>query len=688
MAKIQATIGLKDSENNLMLNKSSIVSMSSLTQLNVDPQNIYYGVVSNTGNIEILDKDSQIKTMVENEKLDNSNSNIKLIVNNQNIQLHKSVNSNYKDNILNIELSDTIKDFSKITISDVSTLTFEKINGKELLTNVIFKYTKPKFQPTISSIGSSIVVDYGLEEFISSLDYLEQFKFNLINGSEIEGKSLEEVLNYFCQATQTNIIQMKNGDIGVALARPIYSVNLIKIPKKYIITNGETSLFLNNKYKRVTVESLDNYTGNYKEFVFSGTGLDETKYTEENTFKFGKNPFVNWHSGVKLAINHPLHEYLGKTVLYDYTNGIRTKEIEIFCSDLYYYGDPTTKAKNWEKGDVLEVGDIIAIENETYLNGDIIKWKVTGREFVFNGYPKLKLYLQECFWVNNLDNFVSGLYQNRKMVYTWKQLVDLGLVEVNGTTLVDVSEDLEGDLVVSNEIITIGANCFAWCEKLNSVELLDNTRNILSAAFAHCTSLKGLFLPKTMVGIGDYSIYKTFDDCPNLTIYTAHTNLFDYSKVSFTNTHNCSAQIVNNSIKMIPTGSDPYTTIATINVPAGNYYYSVSSNHPLEIYIGTNGVAGDNYNNKAIMNFKQTNEGNLSFRIDGQSNGAVSSQIFADISIVNMESYGSADKSVIGFGKFWNCYNSQNNETFKFCPVEYNFSRTTYEIRFGITNNQ
>lgn len=701
MADIKLEIGLKNNENSLLVNKSMINSVNSMTQLNTDPSTIFYGIVGNTGSVEILDRESKIKTMIENEEIDSSNSPIKIFANGKQVQWHKSTSSEYKDKVLNIELGDNLNDFSQITVNFQKVMRPDNTNkfwlspmfiyGDELL-NLIFERTSPKITPTFVNVGNPIIIDYGngILKPIYPLDYLNNFAFVRISYDAVNGKSLEELLNWFCQATQTNIIQMENGNIGISIARPIYSSNVIYIPKKYLITNGQTSLFLKNKYERVFVNKMNN-NDEYEKDQYLSIGAEEYNYSNKNTYTFEENPFVSVDSGFGKG-NSAMHlsKYIGKNIIYDYNNGSKTKNIEIFCSDLYYYNSEN-KAKHWNRGDIVNVGDIIAIENENYLNGEIIKWKVTGREFIYDGYPSVKLELQECFKVSNFEDFSAGLYQNGRMVYSWNYLEQNGLVELkvfeNGyVRLEKVSTDLEGDLIVSNKIKGTGNNCFSNCTKLIGVEFLEGTESLGRYAFSNCTSLERVFLPESLNDIMEYDWGSTFIGCSKLTIYTAHNNYFDINKISFSDIHNCKVELVDNGIRMTASGTDPYCSIAQITLPAGTYYFTASSNfaHELYVYDGTQWISKireSDLENKTYLEFTLTSQQTVTLRLDGAQNGISNVQTFADISLIK-----TTDERY--FRKFWNChyYNTDNslNEIYKFCPVVYNYSQVNYEEKFGI----
>lgn len=97
-------------------------------------------------------------------------------------------------------------------------------------------------------------------------------------------------------------------------------------------------------------------------------------------------------------ISTPIYEEIANNILSDYSTGIANATIDIFCTDLYY--SDNTLAKDWDKGEIINVGDIIYFDNDTYANGSQRYWRVTGRTFKYSGAPTLRLELQECKKIN------------------------------------------------------------------------------------------------------------------------------------------------------------------------------------------------------------------------------------------------------------------------------------------------
>ena len=95
-----------------------------------------------------------------------------------------------------------------------------------------------------------------------------------------------------------------------------------------------------------------------------------------------------------------IFEHMAENVLSDYKNGIRTMDVEMFCSDMYYDYDGKI-AKDWSKGEILQKGDIIVIKDKDNNNqfknadGSGIIWEIVEIKIVYDGSPKLNIKLME-----------------------------------------------------------------------------------------------------------------------------------------------------------------------------------------------------------------------------------------------------------------------------------------------------
>lgn len=595
MADIRVDIELKSGEK-YSIDNGRIDSLSSLTQSNSDASTIFYGVVSNTGSIDIADVDEEIKNLVEDEKLDYSGVKLDVFANGKQVQSHISGDSGYQDNLLNISLTDDLSNLSTTVYSNPEESNYlSDLTGLELLVKICEK-SSPKID--VPSSGSNNL-PYTDSDMLNVYEYLNMIKFKDIDLS-LDNRNAQELLNHFCNATQLNIFNGDGGNNTVIESRPVISgINTshnisnkpIFVKKEIIFEEGPSSIFLKNKIKGVNInipnivntsKYIYKFDGNefskkgesyldensfynsglYDEITFPlipkdfaksfrdsndhywdvgvyeveldkyvsttdtisyaykrGSTLEHTnrvvnvfnpdtdgtymdyiqrlindgtlefnankgfvcsflyenisgKYTNHFTlvigikesspifqilgaspvkfwltsktdsnlnikmkkindklFYFGNdtlglkknelldiasNPLLTSTSTISVyGKDVPLYEYVAMNILNDYSRGIKTKTVTIACSSLCYAHNPKLIAKNWSLGEVLNVGDIINLETEKYRDGSYINWKITGREFSFDGEPLLKAELQECKTIERLYNYLEDIKWSR-----------------------------------------------------------------------------------------------------------------------------------------------------------------------------------------------------------------------------------------------------------------------------------
>ena len=92
---------------------------------------------------------------------------------------------------------------------------------------------------------------------------------------------------------------------------------------------------------------------------------------------------------------------LSQRIIADYEKGISTAKLTISCLNMYYTdGD---LAKDFSKGEILQVGDYVRIDKDQQGNSKFRRnnyrpylWKVVGRKFKYSGVPLIELTLQEA----------------------------------------------------------------------------------------------------------------------------------------------------------------------------------------------------------------------------------------------------------------------------------------------------
>lgn len=259
--------------------RTGLKSVESLSQSTGQPRDIFYGMVSNSGSVQVIDVEGEIAEMVRDGVIPNSNVKIDILANGKQIQAHKTLDSEYNIN--------------GKTFSTQNTNTLSALDNYEFKEVKIPKYTINLYYPNyaINNLGQllSIIsnryginidfserIKYGFGNYVkvdNVQNYLEYIKLNNIYHSD---SIATNVINEILQIAQLNLLQKDDGTFKVVSSRPILNgeETIIKIPAKNQVSNFEVDFIGKNKYNNVryTKNSLQkeiqealNVTYNFKD---------------------------------------------------------------------------------------------------------------------------------------------------------------------------------------------------------------------------------------------------------------------------------------------------------------------------------------------------------------------------------------------------------------------------------------
>ena len=227
--------------------KNGLKSLESLSQSTAQPENIYYGVISNTGSGEIVDIDGEISEMINADVVSNSNLNVEILVNNNQIQKHITVDSNYTNNkVFNIELENQITKWSNISIKE------KKYSYDTYLSNIFRMALKTvgcsdsEISEMFKTIIPCIDSEHTVAEYLAWIVIPQFYQYtNKTNALDL--------INEICQILQVNIIENDEGKKIITSSRPIITSdkNIFVIPNKYIQGTPTRNLILDNKYNNI-----------------------------------------------------------------------------------------------------------------------------------------------------------------------------------------------------------------------------------------------------------------------------------------------------------------------------------------------------------------------------------------------------------------------------------------------------
>lgn len=239
------------------LDRGWIDSVESLSQTTSDPSSIQYGVIANSGSANLRDVDGELKDLIIDEVIPNSNVPVELFVNGNKVQCHITTDSDYveEDKMLSVQLSNSFAnfdgDYKKYTFYSVQDESAYDITLYRMLRNFLIDNCGFDALEVDNALTTKII--YGNENTYdtikSYIDKIRIFYRYIPNGNK------KEIVNKFCNIAQIGLIKDENNKFKFISLRPIASsleiLRAIKIPKSHTINNVEKSIFLTNKYDNV-----------------------------------------------------------------------------------------------------------------------------------------------------------------------------------------------------------------------------------------------------------------------------------------------------------------------------------------------------------------------------------------------------------------------------------------------------
>ena len=208
----------------------------------------------------------------------------------------------------------------------------------------------------------------------------------------------------FFQSNEAGVINQffnidDNGDIISAKGGYNYALGIVLKDNDIDYYIFKLDVILENE---TTIATLFDYSGQVKIYRKSleSTNLTYINGTGSNKITLESNELFNNKAYNNQEDEEYIASFISNNILSDYADGIKTCTLQIMCQDMY--STTGEKIKDWSKGEILEVGDLVRVDKDnngnsqyTYSDGNPIIFRVTGSKFSYNGSPKLDLELQE-----------------------------------------------------------------------------------------------------------------------------------------------------------------------------------------------------------------------------------------------------------------------------------------------------
>lgn len=170
---------------------------------------------------------------------------------------------------------------------------------------------------------------------------------------------------------------------------PIFKVLTKRMGRVYYIKDGqEIPLKIENKIAKKLEMT---FYGNKKTIEFSDISASSDNISlAKSIVNIVNNEILQENCKTN---NEKISSIIKSNILNDYSNGISTGNVDIFCMDLY--NSNGIRIKNFSNGEIINPYDIVYFDNDYNKDGEQRYWRVVGRTIKYNGYPYLSLELAE-----------------------------------------------------------------------------------------------------------------------------------------------------------------------------------------------------------------------------------------------------------------------------------------------------
>lgn len=273
MSNIKVRIHLNNDEYIDISKNNGLKSVESLSQSTAQPKDIFYGVLPNSGNVEIIDYNGKFLELIKQGENFES-VGIDVLKDDNKIQSHISSINDYQtiSKTVKINLTDSLSNWEKINFLGYNYPDKEE-SAYDLLINV-FKFIG-KEQEEVDEMLSNYIFDNN-DNLITIKQYLQNINLEF---PVLPLDNFKSIINKFCVLSQLNVYVDNYGKIKFISARPvsINKDNPIYIPKKHQFSQLDKSVLHKNKYDNVQLPKYNIVNGIDYEVL-----VDSADFTQNN----------------------------------------------------------------------------------------------------------------------------------------------------------------------------------------------------------------------------------------------------------------------------------------------------------------------------------------------------------------------------------------------------------------------
>lgn len=264
----------------LILGKKWIKNVESLSQSTDRPNEIYYGVLPNSGNLSLVDIDGSLKNYAEEGHFDDANLSIGIFANGKEVKRHISSDSHY-DNVartLEVNLGDALSSWEELQYKGFA-YPKKSENAYNMLLDVFVSIGYKQNQ--VDKMLSTEIV-YGVDNQVGSVkQYLQEIT---IPYPYLPSASVRETIDKFCVLAQLQVYKTDRNEIKFVSARPrattFEKTNVIHIGESRMFENFTKAILLKNKYDSIQMSEMSGT----QEYDYDAPIYNSTSYNNEAIF--------------------------------------------------------------------------------------------------------------------------------------------------------------------------------------------------------------------------------------------------------------------------------------------------------------------------------------------------------------------------------------------------------------------
>jgi hypothetical protein len=232
--------------NELWLDKSWIKNVESLSQSTAQPNEIFYGVLPNTGSAEIIDRNGEILDYLTDGIIENSNLPITIYANGKEVQHHIINDSDYDKNTItfSVQMTNELEQWETLQYGGYVYPGTSK-SAYELLKDV-FLSIGYSIASIDGMVDTRIVVGNSIDNNVSEMTVKEYLQAIDIPYPYLESDNVKNTIDKICTLAQLQVFNNNINEIKFNSARPKATLSELNSP--IILTSKcEQSVFCENK---------------------------------------------------------------------------------------------------------------------------------------------------------------------------------------------------------------------------------------------------------------------------------------------------------------------------------------------------------------------------------------------------------------------------------------------------------